>query len=143
MQCIMLKSKLHRVSVTHTVADGEDACLVDASLLQAADIAEYQQVHIYNVSNGARFSTHARPAPPGSGTVALSGPAARLASVGDLLIIASYAAYNEAALQDYAPRLIYVDATNRIVRTSDAIPAQPAATPAHGAPARNTITSRG
>ena len=143
MQCIMLKSKLHRVNVTCIVADGEDACLVDASLLQAADIVEYQQVHIYNVSNGARFSTHARPAPQGSSTVALSGPAARLASVGDLLIIASYAAYNEAALQDYAPRLIYVDAANRIVRTSAAIPAQPAATPAHGAPARNTITSRG
>ena len=143
MQCIMLKSKLHRVNVTCIVADGEDACLVDASLLQAADIVEYQQVHIYNVSNGARFSTHARPAPQGSGSVALSGPAARLASIGDLLIIASYVAYGEAALQDYAPRLIYVDAANRIVRTSNAIPSQPAAAPGHSARARNTTTSRG
>lgn len=126
MQRTLLKSKLHRVRVTASELDYEGSCAIDELLLEAADIREYERVEIYNVMNGERFATYAIRAPRASGTISVNGAAARRAAVGDVLIIASYATYNEVELEAYAPRLIYVDAANRIVRIGDHIMAQAA-----------------
>jgi aspartate 1-decarboxylase len=124
MQRIMLKSKLHRVSVTHAEPDYEGSCAIDEALLDAADIREFQQIAIYNISNGERFTTYAIRAKRNSGVISANGAAAHKARPGDLTIIASYAAYNEPDLQKYKPILIYVDAQNRIVATASAISVQ-------------------
>lgn len=126
MQRTLLKSKLHRVRVTASELDYEGSCAIDELLLEAADIREYERIDIYNVNNGERFSTYAIRAQRGSGTISVNGAAARRAAVGDVLIIASYAVYNEVELNAYAPRLVYVDGANRIVRIGDRIPAQAA-----------------
>lgn len=126
MQRTLLKSKLHRVRVTASELDYEGSCAIDELLLEAADIREYERIDIYNVNNGERFSTYAIRAQRGSGTISVNGAAARRAAVGDVLIIASYAVYDEAELRAYAPRLVYVDAANRIVRSAERIPAQTA-----------------
>jgi aspartate 1-decarboxylase len=91
MQRTMLKSKLHRVTVTHAELHYEGSCAIDENLLDAADIKEYQQIDVYNVNNGERFSTYAIRAERGSGTISVNGAAARKAATGDLLIIATYA----------------------------------------------------
>jgi len=127
MQRTMLKSKLHRVTVTRSELHYEGSCAIDADLLEAADIAEYQQIDIYNVNNGERFTTYAISAERGSGVISVNGAAARKAAPGDLLIIASYAIYSEIELAKYEPRLIYFDDKNRIVGARNAIPAQAAA----------------
>ncbi|MBA2351139.1 MAG: aspartate 1-decarboxylase [Burkholderiales bacterium] len=126
MQRTMLKSKLHRVTVTHSELHYEGSCAIDENLLDAADIREYQQIDIYNVNNGERFTTYAIRAERGSGTISVNGAAAHKASPGDLLIIASYAVYNEIELHKFAPRLIYVDAHNHIISERSSIPVQAA-----------------
>ena len=115
MQRTMLKSKLHRVSCTHSELDYEGSCAIDENLLNAADIREYQQIDIYNISNGERFTTYAIRAEAGSGMISVNGAAARKAQPGDLLIIASYACYTEVELEQFQPQLVYVDQDNRIV----------------------------
>lgn len=127
MQRTMLKSKLHRVTVTQAELHYEGSCAIDQNLLDAADIREYQQIEIYNVTNGERFSTYAINAERGSGTISVNGAAARKAAAGDLLIICSYAAYSEVELAKHEPDLIYVDAKNRITHRSGSIPIQAAA----------------
>lgn len=124
MQRMMLKSKLHRVTCTHSELHYEGSCAIDQNLLDAADIREYQQIDIYNINNGQRFSTYAISAQRGSGMISVNGAAARLASQGDLLIIASYAVYNEIELTNYQPDLVYVDAENRIKDKRGRIPVQ-------------------
>ena len=124
MQRIMLKSKLHRVTVTQAELHYEGSCAIDDELLDAADIKEYQQIDIYNVNNGERFSTYAIRAERGTGTISVNGAAARLAAPGDLLIIASYASMNELELAKFEPDLVYVDALNRITHHSRRIPVQ-------------------
>jgi len=126
MQRSMLKSKLHRVRVTHSELDYEGSCAIDESLLEAADIREYQQIDIYNVTNGERFSTYAIRAQRNSGTISVNGAAARKASPGDLLIIASYAVYNEIELEKFKPELVYVNNSNQIVDKRREIPVQAA-----------------
>ena len=126
MQRTMLKSKLHRVRVTHSVLDYEGSCAIDEALLEAADIREYQQIDIYNINNGERFTTYAIRAQRHSGIISVNGAAARKASPDDLLIIASYAAYNEIELEKFKPQLVYVDAHNRIVAQRRDIPVQAA-----------------
>ena len=126
MQRTMLKSKLHRVTVTHSELHYEGSCAIDQDLLDAADIKEYQQIDIYNVNNGERFTTYAISAERGSGVISVNGAAARKASAGDLLIIATYANYTEMELAKFEPDLIYVDALNRIMNKSKTIPAQAA-----------------
>ncbi len=126
MQRTMLKSKLHRVTVTQSELHYEGSCAIDQNLLDASDIKEYQQIEIWNVTNGERFTTYAISAERNSGTISVNGAAARKASPGDLLIIASFAAYNEVELTKYQPDLIYVDALNRILKHSSKIPAQAA-----------------
>jgi aspartate 1-decarboxylase len=126
MQRTMLKSKLHRVRVTHSELHYEGSCAIDDDLLDAADIREYQQIDIYNVTNGERFTTYAIRAQRGSGIISVNGAAAHKASPGDIIIIATYAMYNEIELQKFHPQLVYVDEHNRIVAQRDRIPVQAA-----------------
>jgi aspartate 1-decarboxylase len=126
MQRTMLKSKLHRVHVTHSELDYEGSCAIDEALLEAADIREYQQIDIYNINNGERFTTYAIRAERHSGIISVNGAAARKASPGDLLIIASYAAYNEIELEKFKPQLVYVDNQNTIIDQRRDIPLQAA-----------------
>lgn len=126
MQRTMLKSKLHRATVTHSELHYEGSCAIDETLLDAADIHEYEQIQIYNITNGERFTTYAIRAARGSGIISVNGAAAHKANPGDLIIIATYAVYNELELARYAPELVYVDADNRIMDTRQAIPVQAA-----------------
>jgi len=122
----MLKSKLHRAHVTHSELHYEGSCAIDETLLEAADIREYEQIQIYNVSNGERFTTYAIRAQRGSGIISVNGAAAHKAAPGDIIIIATYAQYSELELARHTPNLVYVDAENRIVGTRSAIPMQAA-----------------
>jgi aspartate 1-decarboxylase len=124
MQRTMLKSKIHRVTTTHSELHYEGSCAIDQTLLDASDIKEYQQIDIYNVNNGARFTTYAISAQRGSGIISVNGAAARNAAAGDILIIASYANYNEIELASYQPDLVYVDEKNRIKDKRGKIPVQ-------------------
>ena len=124
MQRTMLKSKLHRVRVTHSELHYEGSCAIDETLLEAADIREYQQIDIYNVNNGERFTTYAIRAQRDSGIISVNGAAAHKANPGDILIIATYAVYNELELQKFHPQLVYVDEKNRIVNMRQEIPVQ-------------------
>ncbi|HCI14401.1 MAG: aspartate 1-decarboxylase [Gallionellales bacterium GWA2_60_142] len=126
MQRIMLKAKLHRVRTTQSELHYEGSCAIDDDLLDAADIKEYQQIDIYNVTNGERFTTYAIRAQRGSGTISVNGAAAHKANPGDILIIATYAMYSELELQKFQPQLVYVDEHNRIVAQRDRIPVQAA-----------------
>jgi aspartate 1-decarboxylase len=126
MQRTMLKSKLHRVTVTQADLHYEGSCAIDQTLLDAADIKPYQQIEIYNVTNGERFTTYAIAAERNSGVISVNGAAARRAAAGDLLIIATYASYTEAELARHAPDLVYVDARNRIMHEAREIPVQAA-----------------
>jgi len=126
MQRIMLKSKLHRVRVTHSEPDYEGSCAIDEALLDAADIREYQQIDIYNVTNGERFTTYAIRAARNSGIISVNGASAHKAKMGEILIIASYAMYSEPDLREYRPKLVYVDDQNHIINLRDRIPLQTA-----------------
>jgi len=124
MQRIMLKSKLHRVSVTHSELEYEGSCAIDVSLLEASNIKEYEQISIYNISNGQRFTTYAIQAEKDSGIISINGAAAHKADPGDKLIIATFANYNEIELQKYQPLLVYVDHQNKITITKNSIAMQ-------------------
>jgi aspartate 1-decarboxylase len=126
MYLTMLKAKLHRARVTHSELDYEGSCAIDARLLEAAGIREYEQIQIYNVNNGERFTTYAIQAEPGSRIISVNGAAARKASLGDRLIICAYAGLEEKELADYQPTLVYLDEANRITRSGHAIPVQAA-----------------
>jgi len=123
----MLKSKLHRVTATHADLHYEGSCAIDEDLLDAADIREYEQIDIWNVNNGERFTTYAIRAERGSGVISVNGSAARRAAPGDILIIATFAVYNEVELARHEPTLVYVDSQNRIVSQRRKIPVQAAA----------------
>jgi len=122
----MLKSKLHRVHVTHSELHYEGSCAIDEELLEAANIHEYEQISIYNVTNGERFSTYAIRANRHSGIISVNGAAAHKANPNDIVIIASFAIYNEIELNKYSPQLVYVDEHNRIQSQRNAIPVQAA-----------------
>lgn len=126
MQRIMLKSKLHRVHVTHSELHYEGSCAIDEELLEAANIREYEQISIYNVTNGQRFTTYAIRAERHSGIISVNGAAAHKAHPQDIIIIASFANYDEAELATYSPQLVYVDSHNRIQTQRNAIPVQAA-----------------
>ena len=126
MQRTLLKSKLHRVRVTASELEYEGSCAIDELLLEAADIREYEQIDIYNVTNGERFTTYAIRGQRGSGMISVNGAAARKVAVGDVLIIASFATYSEMEVAQYEPKLVYVDEKNRVKRIGATIPAQAA-----------------
>lgn len=120
----MLKAKLHRACVTQVELDYEGSCAIDEALLEAADIREYEQIHIYNIDNGERFVTYAIRAERGSGMISVNGAAAHKASPGDRVIICSYAAFSAQELAHFSPRLIYLDERNTITHTRNSIPLQ-------------------
>jgi len=122
----MLQAKLHRGRVTHSELHYEGSCAIDDDLMDAADIKEYQQIDIYNVTNGERFTTYAIRAQRGSRIISVNGAAAHKANPGDILIIALYATYNELELQKYHPKLVYLDEHNRIIAQRDRIAVQAA-----------------
>jgi aspartate 1-decarboxylase len=122
----MLKSKLHRVTVTHSELEYEGSCAIDINLLKEANINEYEQIAIYNITNGERFTTYAISAEQGSGIISINGAAAHKANPGDMLIIATYADYNEIELEKYSPSLVYVDSDNNITITKNSIDIQAA-----------------
>ncbi|MBR9988384.1 MAG: aspartate 1-decarboxylase [Gemmatimonadetes bacterium] len=114
MKRIMCKSKIHRATVTDSNLNYEGSITIDSTLLDAADIREYEQVHVVNIANGARFETYAMRAPANSRDVVINGAAARLVQPGDAVIIFSYASYDESELEVFEPIFIFVDAENRI-----------------------------
>ena len=124
MQRTLLHAKLHRVHVTHSELNYEGSVAIDGRLLDAADIREYERIDVYNLANGERFSTYAIRALEGSGIVSVYGAAAHNAEVGHILIICEYAGVEEKELALFKPRLVYVDAANRITHTRNAIPVQ-------------------
>jgi aspartate 1-decarboxylase len=124
MQRTMLQAKLHRVRVTQSELHYEGSCAIDDDLLEASGIREYQQIDIYNVTNGERFTTYAIRAQRGSRTISVNGAAAHRAKPGDIMIIAAYSSYSEAELNDFHPSLVYVDGDNRIIAQRDQIPVQ-------------------
>ncbi|MBE0505666.1 MAG: aspartate 1-decarboxylase [Marinospirillum sp.] len=124
MQTIMLKAKLHQARVTHAVLEYEGSCAIDGNLLDMAGLHEYEQIQIYNLENGQRFTTYIIRGEPGSGIISVNGAAAHLASVGDRVIICAYANFTEAERINHKPALIYMTEGNAVSHTSHAIPVQ-------------------
>jgi aspartate 1-decarboxylase len=120
----MLKSKIHRVAVTQCELHYEGSCAIDEDLLEAANLLENEQVHIWNINNGERFVTYAIKGERGTGMISVNGSAARRASVGDLLIIAAFAQVHEDQLATHKPQLVFVDAHNRAIGSRDHLPVQ-------------------
>jgi len=120
----LLKSKIHRVTVTHCELHYEGSCAIDENLLEAANILENEQVHIWNIDNGERFVTYAIKGARGSGMISINGSAARRAAVGDLVIIASFAQVHEAQAAAHQPKLVFVDEANRQVGLRQFVPTQ-------------------
>ncbi|MBI2710836.1 MAG: aspartate 1-decarboxylase [Actinobacteria bacterium] len=111
----MMKSKIHRATVTDADLHYVGSVTVDADLMRAAELLEYEQVAVVDVDNGARLETYVIAGEPGSGQICLNGAAARLVSPGDKVIIISYADYDEAELATYEPRIVHVDSANSMV----------------------------
>ncbi len=126
MQITLLKSKLHRVTTTHAELDYEGSCAIDGSLLDLAGIREYEQIQIYNITNGERFTTYAIRAKENSGIISINGAAAHKAHPNDLLIIATYASMNEAEAKLFKPKMVYFKdgKQNNVSHTSNSIPIQ-------------------
>lgn len=118
MQYCMLKSKIHRASVTEADLHYEGSVAIDEALMEAAGILPFEQVHIYNIKNGNRFTTYAITGERNTGVISIRGAAAHLAGKGDLVIIASYSMLDEAEARKHKPRLVYVDARNSITKVS-------------------------
>ena len=112
----MLKSKIHRVTLTGCELDYEGSISIDTDLLKAADILPGEQVHVLNINNGTRLVTYAIEAPAGSGTIMLNGPAARAGLAGDILVIITYAQYSDAEMGERKVRIVKVDGVNKIIK---------------------------
>ena len=115
MMRVMMKSKIHRATVTQADLDYVGSIAIDAALMDAADLIEGEQVVIADITNGARLETYVIPAPRGSGTIGINGAAAHLVQPGDLVIIMSYAMLDDAEARALVPRVVHVDDANRIV----------------------------
>jgi aspartate 1-decarboxylase len=122
MQRVMLKSKIHRATITGCDLHYVGSITIDPDLLEGADILEHEQVHVLDIDNGARFETYTIAGERGSGTMQINGAAARLVHQGDTIIVVSYANYEHAELEQYEPRVVHVEAnTNRIITIDDAV----------------------
>ncbi len=115
MKRTLLKSKIHRATVTEANLEYEGSVTIDTDLLEAADIVEHERVEIYNITTGTRLATYAIRGEAGSGTICINGAAAHLVSPGDLVIIVSYAEYSDDELDNHVPQVILVDRRNRPV----------------------------
>ncbi len=120
----LLKSKIHRAAVTHCELNYEGSCAIDEDLLEAANICDNEQVHIWNINNGERFITYAIRAQRGSRIISVNGSAARRAAVGDLVIIATFAQIDDKEVAGFAPQLVFVQPDNRIQEQRSSIPVQ-------------------
>ncbi len=116
---MMLKSKIHRATVTDANINYVGSITIDSKLMKAADIIEYEQVHVLNINNGARFTTYAIEGKEGSGEICLNGAAARLCVKGDLVIILTYTDVPDIQLKDYKPHIVLVNEKNEIVTKLD------------------------
>jgi aspartate 1-decarboxylase len=114
----MLKSKLHRATVTHADLNYEGSLTMDRILMQASDILEWEEVHVWNVTRGTRFRTYAMEGEEGSGVVCSNGAAAHLAKVGDIIIVATYTQLEDEEARRHQPRIVLVDGANRIKKTN-------------------------
>lgn len=119
-----LKAKLHMASVTQAELWYDGSCAIDANLLAMAGMREFEQIDIYNVSNGERFSTYIISAEAGSGIISMNGAAARRCQVGDRIIIATYGQFNQQELAEHKPKLVYLNQDNSVERTANTIPVQ-------------------
>jgi aspartate 1-decarboxylase len=119
-----LKAKLHMGSVTQAELWYDGSCAIDANLLAMAGMREFEQIDIYNVSNGERFSTYIISAEAGSGIISMNGAAARRCQVGDRIIIATYGQFNQQELAEHKPKLVYLNQDNSVERTANTIPVQ-------------------
>lgn len=124
MQYTLLKAKLHHARVTQVELEYEGSCAIDSNLLEAAGIREYEQIHIYNLNNGERFTTYAIRAGHNVGTISLNGAAAHKAKPGDRVIICAFAVLNQQELATFQPTLVYLDERNRITHSRNSIPMQ-------------------
>ena len=120
----LLKSKIHRVAVTHCELHYEGSCAIDENLLEAAGIVENEQIHVWNIDNGERFVTYAIKGQRGTGMISVNGSAARRAAVGDLIIIAAFAQVQEEKVAAHKPKLVFVDEANRQQHARDFVPVQ-------------------
>jgi aspartate 1-decarboxylase len=126
MQLTLLKCKLHRACVTHAELEYEGSCAIDSELMGLAGICEYEQIQIYNVSNGERFTTYAIRAESGSRIISINGAAAHKARPGDRIIICAYVSMGSEEVAGFQPNLVYLDEHNRVLRTGHSIPPQAA-----------------
>ena len=124
MQITLLKGKLHMAKVTQAELWYDGSCAIDADFVKLAGLREFEQIEIYNVDNGERFSTYVILAEAGSRTISMNGAAARKVQVGDRVIIAAYAQMEEKEAEKFKPRLVYLDKDNNVERTSNTIPVQ-------------------
>ncbi len=121
MRRTMMKSKIHRATVTGADLNYVGSISLDPDLMARADILAWEKVHVLDIDNGARFETYAIAGEPGSGEVTINGAAARLVHTGDKVIVVSYASYEEAELESYVPRVVHVNGSNEIVTVDDAV----------------------
>ncbi len=124
MHLTLLKAKLHQARVTHSELEYEGSCAIDGCLLDEAGIREYEQIHIYNLANGERFTTYAIRAQENTGIISVNGAAAHKANPGDRVIICSYAVLDQKEAATFKPKLVYMNEKNVITHTSDQIPVQ-------------------
>jgi len=120
----MLKAKLHMGSVTQAELWYDGSCAIDSDLLKLAGMREFEQIDIYNVDNGERFTTYIIQAEAGSGTISMNGAAARRVQVGDRIIIATYGQFNEAEMAEHKPKLVYLNKDNSVERSANTIAVQ-------------------
>lgn len=126
MQLTVLKAKLHQARVTHSELEYDGSCAIDGHLLDSAGIHEYEQIQIYNIDNGERFTTYAIRAEEHSRVISVNGAAAHKARPGDRIIICAYAGLDAERIGSFKPTLVYLDERNHILRISQAIPVQAA-----------------
>ena len=124
MHITLLKGKLHLARVTQAELWYDGSCAIDANLVKLAGLREFEQIDIYNVDNGERFTTYVILAEAGSGTISMNGAAARKVQLGDRVIIAAYGQFSEAEADAYKPKLVYLGEGNRVDRTANAIAIQ-------------------
>ena len=126
MQAIMLKAKLHQARVTHAELEYEGSCAIDQDLLDMAGLREYEQIQIYNIDNGERFTTYIISGERGSRIISVNGAAAHKADPGHRIIICAYANYDENELASHKPKIVYMGENNIVTSTANTIPVQAA-----------------
>ena len=115
MRRTLFKSKIHRATVTHADLEYEGSVTIDQDLMEAANICEYEAIHVWNITRGTRLQTYAITGQRGSGIICINGAAAHLNKPGDMVILATFAEFEEAEAREFEPTVVLVDAKNRVV----------------------------